>query len=200
MKINHAVSRVLVIALCVSLMPAFESEIWCQQGTPPPARLQITILEGEGALNNIKQRVAREPIVQVEDENHKPVAGAVVLFLLPDSGPGGTFLDGTSMYRTTTDVEGKAVGTGLKPNNVAGKYQIRVRVKNGDAEAEAVIAQTNFMGAVVSTAPVAHAFAAKWVIVGLAAAGGVAAGVIATHGGNHGTTITAGTPTVGAPQ
>ena len=34
--------------------------------------LNIVIVEGEGTLNNVKQRVNREPIVQVEDENHKP--------------------------------------------------------------------------------------------------------------------------------
>ena len=32
------------------------------------------IVEGEGAINNIRLRTAREPIVQVEDENRKPVA------------------------------------------------------------------------------------------------------------------------------
>ena len=40
--------------------------------------LNIVIVEGEGTLNNVKQRVNRDPIVQVEDENHKPVAGAAV--------------------------------------------------------------------------------------------------------------------------
>ena len=50
-------------------------------------KLIINIVEGEGALNNIKQRVNREPIVQVEDENHKPIAGAAVVFFLPTSPP-----------------------------------------------------------------------------------------------------------------
>ena len=48
------------------------------------AKLNLVIVEGEGAINNVRQRTAREPIVQVEDENHKPVAGAVVVFLLPN--------------------------------------------------------------------------------------------------------------------
>lgn len=45
--------------------------------------LNLVIVEGEGAINNIRQRTARDPIVRVEDENHKPVAGAAVVFLLP---------------------------------------------------------------------------------------------------------------------
>jgi hypothetical protein len=52
----------------------------------PAHRLNLVIVEGEGAINNIKLRTSRETIVQVEDENHKPVAGAVVAFLLPDRG------------------------------------------------------------------------------------------------------------------
>ena len=55
--------------------------------------LNIVIVEGDGAINNIKQRTAREPIVQVEDQNHKPVAGAAVIFALPGQGAGGTFAE-----------------------------------------------------------------------------------------------------------
>ena len=51
-----------------------------------PAKLNIVIVEGEGAINSVRQRVAREPVVQVEDENHKPVAGAAITFLLPNQG------------------------------------------------------------------------------------------------------------------
>src|SRR5579863_6856916 len=48
------------------------------QATTPATSpgLLITILDGEGALNDIRKGTAREPIVQVEDENHRPVAGA----------------------------------------------------------------------------------------------------------------------------
>jgi hypothetical protein len=46
---------------------------------PEPKQLTISILEGEGAINNIRQRTAREAIVQVQDENHKPVAGVAAI-------------------------------------------------------------------------------------------------------------------------
>ena len=42
------------------------------------------------------QRTARETIVQVENENRKPVAGAVVVFRLPSQGAGGTFANGAA--------------------------------------------------------------------------------------------------------
>ena len=55
---------------------------------PAPQGLQIEILDGDNALNNIQQRTAREPIVQVTDENHKPVAGALVLFAVRENPNG----------------------------------------------------------------------------------------------------------------
>src|SRR5271156_5768386 len=89
-------------------------------------KLIINIVEGEGALNNVKQRVNREPIVQVEDENHKPIAGAAVVFFLPTSGPGGTFANGSQTLTVTTDATGRATATGIHPNHLTGKIQIRV--------------------------------------------------------------------------
>ena len=35
------------------------------QAQPVPTKLNILIVEGEGAINNVRQRTAREPIVQV---------------------------------------------------------------------------------------------------------------------------------------
>src|SRR6202161_3851633 len=69
--------------------------------------LNIVIVEGEGTLNNVKQRVNREPIVQVEDENHKPVAGAAIIFFLPNDGPGGAFANGSSTLTTTSNAQGQ---------------------------------------------------------------------------------------------
>src|SRR5216684_520652 len=91
-----------------------------------PTSLQIVIVEGEGAINNVKQRVNREPIVQVEDENHKPVAGAAVIFFLPNQGPGGTFPGGSTSLTTTTNEQGRSVARGIQFNGLAGAMQIRV--------------------------------------------------------------------------
>lgn len=61
--------------------------LWIPASAQVAPMLNLVVLEGEGATNNIRQRTAREPIVQVEDENHKPVAGAIVVFTLPSNGP-----------------------------------------------------------------------------------------------------------------
>jgi hypothetical protein len=169
---------------------------------PPPTQLQITILDGEGALNNIKQQTAREPIVQVEDQNHKPIAGALVIFALPQSGPSGTFAGGSTVFNGVSDAEGHAIATGLKPNNIAGNYQIQVTAKYQGLTAHATINQSNFVGSNAGAAHAAtHAFPMKaLLIVGAVAAAAAVAAVLATQsGGGHAATITPGTGTVTAP-
>jgi hypothetical protein len=163
--------------------------------------LNIVIAEGEGTLNNIKQRVNREPIVQVEDENHKPVAGAAVVFFLPTSGPSGTFANGSQTLTVTTDATGRAAATGIHPNRVLGKLQIRVTASANGLSASAIITQTNIAGANVGRGV---STTAKLLIVAVVA-GGIAAGVYFGLRGSGsspttGITITPGTPTVGAPQ
>lgn len=113
------------------------------------SKINLVIVEGEGAINNVRQRTAREPIVQVEDENRKPIAGATVLFILPDSGPGGTFANGSRTLQVLTNSKGQAVAKGLKLNNLSGKFQIQVEASYKGMSANAAINQAN---AVLSTA------------------------------------------------
>src|SRR6202166_2443991 len=87
---------------------------------PAAPKLNLVIVEGDGAINNVRQRTAREPIVQVEDENHKPVAGAAVVFLLPDHGATGVFANGSRTLTVMTDSQGRAVAHGFHPNHVQG--------------------------------------------------------------------------------
>lgn len=178
-------------------------------------KLNIVIVEGEGAINNIRQRVVREPIVQVEDENRKPVAGAVVTFFLPGQGASGTFANGTNTLTAVTDAQGRAVATGFRPNNVAGKYQMRVTASKEGQTATTVINQANGAAAAAATAGAAAGISGKLIAI-LAVVGGaaIAGGVIAaTRGGgssaatNSGTAgqppttiFTPGTPSVGGPR
>jgi len=172
-----------------------------------PAKLNITIVEGDGAINNVKQRVNREPIVQVEDENHKPIAGAVVLFFLPDSGPGGTFANGSRSLMVTTNAQGRETMTGFHPNSATGQMQVRVTASFGGQTAAAVITQTNVAGGGGGGGGMSAA-AKAWIVIGIAAGAGAGA-FVALHGsgssggGTGGPTpisITAGQPTVGAPR
>jgi hypothetical protein len=173
------------------------------QDVATPNMLNIVIVEGEGAVNNIRQRLNREQIVQVEDENHKPVAGAAVVFFLPNQGAGGTFPGNSSSFTTTTDQNGRATSRGIQYNGVPGMMQIRVTASYRGLMATSVITQTNVLGA----AALGLGLTAK-ILIGLAIAGGsAAAGVIIANKGGGSTppppstagTVSIGIPSVGAP-
>lgn len=172
-----------------------------------PSKLNIVIVEGEGAINNIRQRVAREPIVQVEDENRRPVAGAAVTFLLPNQGASGAFANGARSLTVVTNDQGRAIASGFKPNNVAGKMEIRVTASHEGQTASATITQTNAAVAAAGLSAGAKAL----IIIGVAGAAAAGATIAASGGkGNASsnptapprpvTTLTPGTGTVGGPQ
>jgi hypothetical protein len=190
--------RWLPVFVCGLLV--FEMASAVGQETLAP-KLNIVIVEGEGAINNIRQRTAREPIVQVEDENHRPVAGALVLFTLPSNGAGGAFANGTQTLTVVTDQQGRAIAQGLRPNQAAGQLQIRVDASYQGQTAHAVVNQTN----TATNAAKPRKVSAK-VLVILAVVAAVAAGgtVAAVYGGGPskpaGTVITPGTGSVGAPH
>ncbi len=129
--------------------------------------LSIRIIDGEGAINNIKGRTAREIIVQVEDRNHNRVPGAVVMLTSPTGGPSGTFAGESHLATLVTDKNGRAVLHGFRPNHSTGKFQIHVTASLNGEIASAVITETNQLLA---------AGAATGGAGGGAAAGGTAAG------------------------
>jgi len=191
-------ARALAVGLiCLLALPSLPA-----QEAPRP-KLSIVVVEGEGAVNNIRQRLAREPIVRVEDENKKPLAGATVVFLLPKSGASGLFPNGTTMLTVTTDAKGQALAAGLRPNSVAGQFQIRVTANYQGMTGSTSVSQSNAGAAAAGVSGKAIAILAA---VGAAAA----AGVVVATGGDNGNgppppppprtvSITAGTPNVGAP-
>ncbi len=196
-------SFVLIVLLLTNLLgpPA--------TAQPPSGGLQLLIVEGDGAINNVKQRVNRETIVQVEDENHRPIAGAAVIFFLPNQGPGGTFPNGSTTFTTTTNAQGQATVRGIQYNQQAGPMQMRVTASFGGQTASLIVNQTNMIGPATAGGSSSAGMSAgtKWLIIAAIAGGAAAAGIVAgTHGGGSTATptptvtITAGSATVGAPQ
>lgn len=194
-------------ALCVLLAEVMLFQTWpvpAMAQEQEPTKLNISILEGEGSINNIRQRVTREAMVQVDDENHKPVAGATVTFFLPEHGASGLFSNGSRSLTVMTDNTGRAAAQGIVPNKVAGDMQIRVVARFKNLDADTIIHQQNAAGAGAASG----AISGKVLAIILVAAAGVAGGVVAaTRGGGSPSstqpstvTITVGTPTVGAPH
>jgi hypothetical protein len=202
---HRAITRIVLCLFTHHFLTAHAGAQTPAQG----GKLFVVIVEGEGAINNVRQRVAREPVVQVEDENRKPVAGAVVTFLLPQQGPGATFANGARSTTLLTDSNGRAVARGLRPNNVNGEYQIRVNASHQGRTGSATISQSNAISAAAAGAGISAKVLAIIAVAAAATAGGV---IAATRGNGNGgtsvpggggptsTTITPGTPSVGGPQ
>jgi hypothetical protein len=113
------------------------------QAQSAAARLKITVLEGDNAINNIGLRRAKQPIVEVQTEGGSPVEGALVSFVLPSQGPGGAFAENGETLTVTTDSKGQAAARGLYPNKTPGQFQIRVVASYQGQTATTNITQTN---------------------------------------------------------
>jgi hypothetical protein len=161
-----------------------------------PHMLTINILEGEGALNNIRQRDAREPIVQVTDENHKPVAGVALLFLIHGEGGATANFNGSTSFSVISNQEGIARAVGMRLGRKPGQITISVTATVGAfVVASAIIHQSNVLKlAKGSTQNSAGQSAGNGGGAGSGAAGGAANGA-----GGEGSAGQAGSAGVSAP-
>jgi hypothetical protein len=165
-----------------------------QQQAPPaqpaaaPSKLNLNVIEGAGAVNNVRTRAPHEFTVEVDDENDRPVAGAVVTFFAPNEGPGGSFAGDTQLLTVLTDKDGRAVATSYRPNGAVGDYKIQVTASYGDQTATASISQSN------QAPPVTAAKKSnKKVLLIVAAAAAVAVGAGAGLAGGHGSSSSSST-------
>ena len=200
--------EVLPLGLCCLL--SFQLQLPTALAQTLPARIDLVVVEGEGAINNVRQRVARDPVVRVEDENHRPVAGAAVVFTLPVTGPSGEFSNGAKTLTVVTDDEGTATAHGLKTNDVSGKLQIYVTASYRGLRARTLINQVSQgSGATAAGHGGSGKLIAILVAVGAAAAGGAilatrksstTAATPSTPPASTSIGITPGTPTLSPPH
>jgi len=146
--------------------------------------LKIVVLQGDGAVNDIKTRIVTEPVVEIRDERDLPVAGAEVVFQLPSSGPGGVFPDRTKTYKTRSQ---------------PGHFIIKVTATKDTQTASIVINQQNSVEMVAR----ARHKSGRWKIIA-AAVGAAALGtslylLLRGHSTNS-ISPSAGPITVGGPQ
>ena len=172
------------------------------------SNLRIAVVEGEGAVNNVQLGSGQPLVVQVRDDNNAPVAGANVTFLLPGRGAGGTFYGVWNKLSVTTNEQGRATGTGFRPNTTEGPFQIQVTAAQGDRTGTVNITQSNVLPAQGGSGAVkpARKFWKSKIFAALAA-GAIAGIVVAAHGDDESTTTTTpgtsiipGTVSVGTPR
>lgn len=171
-----------------------------QPSDTPASQYKLIIVRGDNAQNNIKKGRATRPVVEVRDRNNNPVAGVAVTFLLPSSGPSGTFVGGGQTTTVVTNAQGQAAAS-YTPNAVPGKFSINVSASVSGQSVAAQIAAANVLaGAAIAGSTLA-------LVIGAIAAAGAGVAVAATrNNGNGGTTtptgirITPGVGTAGPPR
>jgi hypothetical protein len=196
---------VLPIALCFLL--SFDNVLPSARAQEQPriSRIQVVVTGGEGAVSRTRVPVSSEPVVRVEDDNHRPLAGATVVFALPVSGTTGEFGNGAKTLTVQTDQSGLATARGLRAGDVPGRLQILVTASYRGFTATELINQTIAApaGAKVSQTTVSNRGGKwKWVLLGIVAAGGIGAGVyFGTRGSKPAPiSISAGTVSFGNPR
>lgn len=170
-------SRWVLAFLAVLLLTA-SAKARPQEETEPG--IHIVVLQGDRALNAIKQRSSQDVAVRVEDQSGQPLSGVPVTFQLPAVGPSGRFPDDSLVMMRTTDAKGETRVSGLRPNDVQGDFQIQVTATHGGQSVTALIKQSNVMA--VDSSP-GRSFSNKRLIAILAAAGAAGAAIALSQGG-----------------
>jgi ABC-type xylose transport system substrate-binding protein len=168
---------------------AFLTFIAVSAAAQSPAGISIRIVQGDNAINSIRMHRGHDPVVQVLSDSGEPLSNATVSFLLPATGPGGSFGDRGLSTTVETDSHGMAIGRGLVPNRVEGQFHIRVTASwQGDA-ASASMQQTN-------AEPAGKSSRSKWIIAAVVA-GGAAGGALAAMSGGKGSAAAPASGTTG---
>lgn len=220
MRFRYFISCLLAGALSAAAQQAVPAQAAKLVSQQPSGTLKINVIEGEGARNSVKNRVAVAPVVEVKDATDKIVTGAEVVFQLPLAGPGGAFNGWLRTQTVRTDENGKATVSGYTPNTEAGRFNIKVTATMGSQTGSAVIAQINVEGASdgsstvsgggVPKTPAGMKKALPWKFIGPAIGAAAIGGIAAALRGGNGTTssttaptpvgISAGAITVGVPR
>ena len=122
----------LAILLCILIaFPALQAQSF-------PTELNHRGGRRRGGHQQRQAARSSQPLIRVEDENHKPVAGVAVVFTLPTEGATGEFGNGAKTLTVLTDREGMAAAQGLRMNPVAGKIPIHINASYRGLTARAV--------------------------------------------------------------
>jgi hypothetical protein len=177
------------------------------------SNVTVTVLAGRDAANTLSPPSVIPPRIQVRDASNRPVTGAVVTFSSAREAPTVTFPNGSWSYSVVTDTSGEAVIDNMVPTGL-GKFQIGITVTYLDSVVNSTISQTNYQTLKAATAAgfVNEPYRVQLrddhglstgTKIGIAAAIAVAVGIgvyFAVRGHGSSNSVTAGTPTVGAPQ
>lgn len=173
-------------------------------GSPKAAPgIRILILEGQRRVNRLTEGIFAVPVVEVRDSNDKPLEGAKVQFTLSGGAgsAGAAFPDGSVERVFMTNSQGQASAEGYRPNNVEGKFTVKVKAEYQQEISEVTITQVNTFQTQADADVKKSKAWRKWVYIGgAAAAGGITAAVLLSRGSSSGPgviTVVPGQPILG---
>jgi hypothetical protein len=175
---------------------------------PVEQNLTVRVLAGNGEMNDLQRHVMAPLVVQVVDQNERPMDGAEVVFRFPLNGPGANFSGGKTSASVRTNSGGQAAATNWMANGQVGTFDVHVSASYGNQAGEATVKMTNVTRIeenkkVKSESLWSHTWFKIAVIGGAAVAIGLGV-YFGTRGkgGASGTTVgvSPGQPTVGSPQ
>jgi len=175
------------LVTCVGLWLVFSDLLPPLNAQDPPAHIDLVVAAGDGVTVNPRQRPPEDPAVRVEDDDHRPVAGATVVFSLPVSGTTGEFTSGSKSLTVITGPDGIATAHAIRVNEVPGRLQIYVAASYRGLRARTLVNQVVAAtpGAKTPTTPPHESKSSgkwKWIVVGVVAAAGAGAGAyLGTH-------------------
>lgn len=164
--------------------------------------LKVFVLEGANGVHIPKTGTSVPLVIEVRDQNDRPVEGADVMFQLPSSGPGGVFYDQKLVFTTKTNYQGQAEAAGFQHNTQYGRFNIAVTVSLG------ALKRTIGVSQIITDNPellVPKRRSRKWLWIGLAGAAAAAGiGIYLTTRGSGATSstviLTPGPITIGVPR
>jgi len=184
---------------------------------PTVQGLKVIPLAGKGETNDLEKKIMAPIVIEVLDQEDRPLEGAEVVFRFPMSGPGAAFSGGKTSQTVRTNIQGQAAAMNWQANDQVGRFDVHVNASYGNqvgettfqmANAPKVLQHNNNIGTNPYTREKRGWFSPLWVkiaVIGGAAA--LTAGIILATRGSGSTaatpptiTITPGSPTVGAPQ
>jgi hypothetical protein len=219
LSIRRTLARILIVLLpIVPVLAQQQSQGSPQAPATPPSSpspqpgqpasalpavqgLKLITLAGKGEMNDLERHVMAPLVIEVLDQNERPVEGAEVVFRFPINGPGAVFTGGKTSQTARTNGQGQAAAMNWTANNQTGAFDVHVTATYGNQLGETTVSMSNVNRIVEESKNVQKNggwWSPRW--VKLAILGGtvaLAAGVVlATRGSGSPATTTAAPPTV----
>ena len=197
-----------MLAMVIALPPTVAAQAPAAPVATPATiqSLKVVALAGGGEMNDLQRKVMAPLVVQVLDQDSRPVEGAEVTFRFPLNGPSAIFPDQKNAVTVRTNADGQAAAVGWTANGTVGRFQIQVTASRGNELGAAVISMTNVTTITEEVKRKGKSWwSSKWAKIGVigGAAAVVTVVILLNRGGSSSTTtITAvpGFPTIGGAQ